>query len=229
MKGPIWAAVLCSALVFASCGGDSSSILAPSSTASATTSDASPATGGNTTGPGASGTEQKVDGTVTGQTGVCPNISFSIGSTRVNANQSTTYTGTSCSTLGQNGQSVEVKGTTQSDGSLLAREIEVESGDAAPGTGDNDGTGDNNNDEPGETQPGQGGTEQKVEGPASGKTGTCPNISFNIGSTLVKANQSTTYDGTSCAAVGQSSQSVEVKGTTQSDGSLLAREIEAGD
>jgi hypothetical protein len=227
------AAVLCSALAFASCASESSSSLAPSSTGSSTRTAASAATGGDNnepgetqpgatqpgaTEPGEGGAEQKVEGTVTGETGACPNISFSIGSTRVNANQSTTYTGTSCTTLGQNSQSVEVKGTTQSDGSLLATEIEVENGQEAPG----------DNDQPGETDPGQNGAEQKVEGPATGKTGACPNISFSIGGTLVVANQATTYSGTSCSAVGQNGQSVEVKGTTQSDGSLLAREIEVG-
>ena len=114
------------------------------------------------------------------------------------------------------GDQVKVNATS-TNGTLVAQEIDVENSQEPPGAGGNEPPGDGDN------------NEQKVEGPVTGLSGACPNISFTVGSTLVTANAATTYDGTSCSVLGQTNRSVEVKGTRQSNGSLLATEIEMQD
>ena len=67
--------------------------------------------------------EVELEGNLTGRSGTCPSISFSLSGTPVVTNSSTEFKDGSCSSLA-NGQRVEVKGTRQGDGSVLARRVE---------------------------------------------------------------------------------------------------------
>ena len=126
----------------------------------------------------------------------CPSRTFKIGTTTVRTNNHTRFDDVTCNALAS-GNIVEVDGTKQSDGSILAELVELESGP-------ND-----------------------VEGTISGLTGTsssCPNRSFTIGSTTVMTNNSTSYDEVACATLANGMK-VEVEGTL-SGSTLTAARIE---
>jgi hypothetical protein len=70
--------------------------------------------------------EGKVSGLLNSNSNSCPAITFMIGTTKITADQNTTYgKGISCSGI-QNDQKVEVKGVKQNDGSVLARRISID-------------------------------------------------------------------------------------------------------
>jgi hypothetical protein len=71
--------------------------------------------------------------------------------------------------------------------------------------------------------------EAEVEGRVSGLgSSSCPGITFMIGNAKITADQNTTYRRTSCDAI-KNNLKVEVEGTKQSDGSVLARRISIDD
>ena len=96
------------------------------------------------------------------------------------------------------GQTVHVIGTRQSDGSLVAREIDI----------DNDAEG----------------GEFEIQGALGGLSGTCPSISFVVNGYSITTSSSTTFDGGTCASL-KPGNKVEVKGTKQSNGTIAATEV----
>jgi len=146
----------------------------------------------------------KLEGTISSAiTGACPAISFTLGSRSVTTNASTKFDDTACTALKQ-GDRVEVEGTSQASGSVLATKVEKEDDDD-----------DEDEDE----------NEVEVRGAiSSAVTGTCPSIGFSIGSTSVSTNASTRFDDTSCSAL-KRGDTVEAKGTRQTNGSVLASRV----
>src|SRR5262245_4981299 len=69
--------------------------------------------------------EGRVSGLVNSNSNSCPNITFMIGNTKVTADQSTTYRGTSCDAI-KNDLKVEVDGRRQNDNSVLASRISLD-------------------------------------------------------------------------------------------------------
>ena len=69
--------------------------------------------------------EAEVTGTVTGKSGSlsCPAITFKVGATPVVTSGSTKFEDTTCATLA-NGDTVEVKGTKASSGTVSATRVE---------------------------------------------------------------------------------------------------------
>jgi len=141
----------------------------------------------------------EVLGTVRNLAGSCPNLTFYIGSDAILTNAQTRFRSLSCGDLSE-GTFVEVEGVRQADGRILAREIEVE-------------------DELEERQ------EVEITGTLSALSGTCPDVSFTVRGRTVRANRATEFEHLSCAAL-RDGLVVEVKGTAQPDGSVLARRIE---
>jgi hypothetical protein len=114
------------------------------------------------------------------------------------------------------GDHVQVRGTR--GGSIVtASEIKVEQ--AGQG-GDADDDDDNEDNDHG----------ADLEGRVSNLgNASCPGITFMIGNTKVTADQNTTYGkGTSCSAI-KNDLKVDVKGTKQNDGSVLASRISLDD
>ena len=96
-----------------------------------------------------------------------------------------------CSVLA-NGAIVEVKGTRQADGSIVATKVELE---------DDEDDGDDDDDE----------EDAKVEGLVSGlPSGTCPALTFTVGTKQVTTSASTTFKDVTCATL-VNGMSVEVK------------------
>ena len=97
---------------------------------------------------------------------------------------------------------MHVEGTRQSDGSIVARKIEIED-DATGG-------------------------EVEIQGALGGLTGTCPTIGFTVNGLQVMTSSSTTFDGASCTSL-KSGNKVEVKGTKQSNGAIAATSVKKDD
>jgi hypothetical protein len=150
----------------------------------------------------------EVTGAVSGLTGTCPALTFTVRNTRVTTN-GTTFFDDGCADV-QNGTTVEVKGVRESGNAIVAVKVEREDGN------DDD---DDDDDEEDDDQ-----DEAEVQGLVAGLTGTCPSVTFTVGTTRVTTSSSTRFDD-SCAQV-LNTANVEVKGARQSDGSVLARRVE---
>ena len=149
------------------------------------------------------GDETEIEGTVSdlSSTGSCPAVTFMIGSTKVTTSASTTFDDVSCANLANNAR-VEVEGIRQSDGSIAAQRVELESG-------------------PDEVE----GTVFEFSG-----SGSCPSATFKVGATAnsatkVTTTNSTTFSGVSCATLTNGAK-VEVEGNKQGDGSITAASVE---
>lgn len=134
-----------------------------------------------------------VSGVISGATATCPAVTFTVSSTKITVNSSTTYPGTTCADATKNGANVKVTGTKQTDGSILATSVALVT--AAPVT---------------------------VTGVISGSTGTCPSVTFTVQSTKVTVSSATAYTSTTCADATKNGANVKVTGAKQSDGSITA-------
>jgi len=142
--------------------------------------------------------QAEVQGAVAGlPTGTlpCPALTFTVGTTTVETNSATTFDDVTCATLA-NGNIVEVEGVRQTDGSILATTVEVQSG-------------------PNEV-------EGKVSGLAS--TASCPNLTFTVGTTTVTTSSTTVFEGVTCAALANGTR-IEAEGTLTGT-TLAAAKIE---
>ena len=107
------------------------------------------------------------------------------------------------------GDHIEARGT--KDGTTLtATEVKVETED------DNDAEDDHSG-------------QSELRGVISDSTGTCPAVAFTVQNTKVTVNTATTYPHTSCADATKNGARVEVTGTKQTDGSVLATRITLND
>ncbi len=135
-------------------------------------------------------------GVISGSTGTCPAVTFTVSGTKITVNSATTYPQASCADATKNGANVKVTGTRQNDGSILATSVALVT--AAPVT---------------------------VSGVVSGSTGTCPSVTFTVQSTKVTVTSSTTYPQTSCADATKNAANVRVTGAKQTDGSITASSV----
>jgi hypothetical protein len=147
--------------------------------------------------------EAEIKGTISGLSATtgCPVVTFTIGTTKVSTSAATVFDDVTCQTLA-NGALVEVEGTRQADGSILARRVEAEAG-------------------PDEVE----GIVFEFSGAAS-----CPAATFRVGPTLslstkVTTTATTTFSGVTCATLANGLR-VEVEGTKQADGSITAAAVE---
>jgi len=149
----------------------------------------------------------EVSGTAGSFSGTCAahNLSFLVGATKVTTNASTLFKDGTCESL-KTGSHLEVKGARQTDGSILAASVESD---------------DENDDDDQEN-------EVELNGAivAGSIAGACSanSLSFRVGSTTVKTNAATEFKDVSCASL-KAGDSVEVKGTRQSDASVTASRV----
>ena len=147
--------------------------------------------------------EAEIEETISGLSALsgCPVVTFMIGTTKVTTSAATTFDDLTCATLA-NGALVEIHGTKQLDGSILATKVEAEAG-------------------PDEVT----GTVFEFSGAAS-----CPAATFKVGPVLSLASKvtttgSTTFSGVTCATLANGAK-VEIEGTKQADGSITAASVE---
>jgi len=143
---------------------------------------------------------ESLKGTVSGisSDSGCPVRTFTINTTpatTVRTDASTVFEDVTCAALA-NGAIVEVEGIRQPDGSIVAKKIEAEDGP------------------------------DEVEGKISelSGTGSCPSLTFKVGTTTVTTSASTTFSGVTCAALANGTE-VEVEGTKQANGSIAAASV----
>jgi hypothetical protein len=95
------------------------------------------------------------------------------------------------------GQTVEVKGI-QKDGFVQLSRVRIEDANNA--------------------------VEVEVEGPLGAIAGACPAIASSVSGTAFTTTAATLFDGTACTAL-KSGSKIQVKGSRQADGSLLATRV----
>lgn len=143
-----------------------------------------------------------IHGELTAKTGSIPQLTLTVGGTRVLTTAETTVKRRGdVQTLAalQLGQTLHVVGERKADASLVARKIEI-----------------NDDEEDGAFE---------IEGPAGGLTGTCPAIRFTVNGFSIRATTSTVFEDGPCSGI-KSGTKVEVKGTRNADGSVTATRIE---
>jgi hypothetical protein len=150
------------------------------------------------------------EGPVSGVSGLCPSITFTVGDRLVHTSASTSFREGSCASI-QNGSRAEVRGPLSADGSIQATRVEPTDDD------DDDEDEDDDDDR----------NEMELQGTVSGLNGTCPAITFRLGNTMVVTDNATRFDGR-CSAV-QNGRRVEVEGVLMSDGRVRATEVELDD
>jgi hypothetical protein len=128
--------------------------------------------------------------------GTCPHLHFKMGSKRVGTDDSSAFVDRSCSDL-REGEAIEVEGGWDSDGSLVARKVRRQH-------------------EP---------PEFEIRGALSELNGTCPNLTFTVGTERLMTDASTRFRDQPCSSL-RNGQLVEVHGIHRADGSALVRELE---
>ena len=129
---------------------------------------------------------------------MCPTLTLTVAGRHVSTTRSTEFTHEACADVAV-GQTVELKGTADADGSVTATRIQVE---------------DRENER-----------DDEASGAITAKAGTCPALTLTVGATTVKTTAATVFHDTTCGAL-RSGTAIEAKGTTQNDGSLLASRLE---
>lgn len=154
--------------------------------------------------------EAELSGIVAGLTGTASSFQFTIGTTQVKGDATTTIGGDGNAVKAfadlKNGVSVEVHGTQQT-GFVQAARIQI--------------------DEPDNEPPGNDENEVDVKGTLGPIAGTCPSISSSVGTQSFSTNGSTRFD-VACSALKAGSR-VEVRGTRKADGSIAATRVKKDD
>jgi hypothetical protein len=142
----------------------------------------------------------EVKGVIASLSGACPDLTFTVNGFQAVTNASTRFEDAPCSGV-QAGTKVEVKGTRQANGSILAQKVDV------------DGVGP-------DVRP-----EVKLDGTVSGLAGACPDRTFTVLGTTVVTNSATRFEDGTCGTL-QNGTRVQVKGTRQPNGSVLATHVD---
>jgi hypothetical protein len=144
-------------------------------------------------------------------TGSCPTLRLMVAGQSVSTDLTTEFKHTTCSDVAS-GQMLRVRGSMQSNGSVLAERIVNRHRE------------DDDNDEDGDVEVRDG----KVEGVIASVTGTCPALTITVGSTTpatVTTTSATEFDDVDCSTLA-TGMDIEAEGVTQGDGSLLATKVE---
>lgn len=155
--------------------------------------------------PGDDGTGQdesaSIHGVLTALTGGKPALTLTVGGTTVRTTSSTEVRRRGdVQTLDalKLGQTLHVVGARQADGSLIARQIQI----------DDD----------------QTGGEFEIEGALGGLKGACPALTFGVNGFSIATSAATTFEGVACSAL-KGGDKVTVRGTVRADGSVLATRV----
>jgi len=144
-----------------------------------------------------------IHGTLNSIGGSAPTLTLNVAGTTVRTSSTTVVKRKGdVQTLSQlkTGMDLHVIGTRQPDGSIDARQIEIND-DATGG-------------------------EVEIQGSAGGVSGACPTLSFGVNGYKVSTTATTTFDGIACAAL-KSGTKVTVKGISQADNAIVATSVKA--
>ncbi len=135
-------------------------------------------------------------GGVSALRGSCPDLRFLLRAEHIVTNANTRFDGVACSSI-RNGLLITVRGVRQADGTVLVREVEPEV----------------------EAE------EIEILGTLTALDGSCPNVTFSLGSELIATSADTRFKKLPCGGL-RNGQFVQVEGFRQADGRILAREVE---
>ncbi len=147
--------------------------------------------------------ETEFTGPVLSIAGRCPDLTLSINGKTVKTSTATSFLKAACSALGSK-DIVEVKGTVQADGSVMAARVQVEDDVAEP--------------EPPEN-------EVEFTGLVSSVSGGCPQLDLTVAGRGVKSTSATEFKNGSCGDVKANSTMLEVKGMAASNGMVTATRL----
>jgi hypothetical protein len=153
-------------------------------------------------------TEFDETGQISDLGGTCPTLTFMLAGKTVNTNDLTVFSnagGCDAILAASPAPTLEVKGAVQPDGSVIATAVR-------DGSDEGDG---------GDT----GSSSFDAKGPIVGLAGACPTVSFSLKGTPIDTNAATAYEGLSCSALANGKK-VEVTGTKQANGRVLATKIQ---
>jgi len=165
--------------------------------------------------------EVELKGTISLLTPSCPSITFMVSSTKVATNAATLFDDTACAAL-RDGDAVEVKGTRQADGTVLASRIEDEDDEDDEDEDDDEDDDDDDEDEE-DDEDDKAEIRGIVSGAASGHA--CPAFTFTVGSTSVTTSAKTRFEHMTCAAV-IDGVSVKVEGTRTGPTAIAASKVD---
>ncbi len=193
MKHRIGFLMIAAALATACSGGDSSSTppTSPATPAAATANGSSGTTSADGSKTGTT-TTAGVAGTISAFDGSCPTVTFKLEAKTIKTYAATSYVEKGCADL-KNGVRVGVAGTTQADGSILAKQVKFAPPPPPPPV--------------------------MTEGTVSGLGGTCPAITFTVAGKSFTTDNQTRFGDAGCAAV-KNDVKVGVAYQTRTDGSV---------
>lgn len=149
--------------------------------------------------PGDDDEEAEVRGRVSGLSGSCPDLRFTVAGKTIVTNGSTEFLRGACTSLSST-SIVQVEGT--ADGSTItARKVQFED--------------DQGNDE----------DEVELRGVVSGRSGACPSIAFTVQGTRFETSAATEFRRSSCGDVADG-RTVEAKGDRRGDGAVTATRVQ---
>lgn len=142
--------------------------------------------------------EVKLTGTIAAMTGTAPALTLTVGTSMVLTNAATVVrrkNDTLTLAALEVGQTVEVTGTADADGAIIATRIQIEGGAAAPAPP---------------------AASFDATGTISARTGTCPAVTFTLNGKTVTTSATTSYVQLDCAALVDGAK-VRVKGSMNGD------------
>jgi uncharacterized protein DUF5666 len=133
------------------------------------------------------------EGTVSGRslTATCPAITFVVATRTVMTNAATVFEGGTCAQV-LNDVNVRVRGTLQTNGTVLASRVEIR-------TEDEDEDEDDADDDDGDGNPHHGAGPH--DGTVSSFRGACPTVTFNLKGLTIVTDAATTFVGGTCATL----------------------------
>jgi hypothetical protein len=142
--------------------------------------------------------DAEVEGAVSNVSGSCPSLTFVVSGKTIMTTASTQFKDSTCGSIAA-GRRVEVKGTVQANGTILATRLELEENEVQP--------------------------EVELKGAIAGIGGSCPNVTLSVNGTSIITSPATQFKNGSCASL-RSGVKIEVKGARQANGSVLASKVE---
>jgi len=153
-------------------------------------------------GSGHDDTRVELNGIAESVTGECPTLQLTVAGRLVTTAASTEFKHAPCSALAA-GQQLEVRGTMQPGGAVLAARIESEEREDDDEDADDD----------------------EIVGEIASVAGVCPALTLTVGTVTITATAGTTFDDVECGDLA-TGMTIEAKGVRQSEVSLLASRIE---
>jgi hypothetical protein len=153
---------------------------------------------------GQGSTTTTVTGTTSALSGSCPTVTFLLEQKTIKSSASTTFGDATCASL-KNALRVEIVGTVQTDGTIAAASVRLIPTTSVP-------------------TPTPPPTTVSIVGGVNALGGACPSITFTLEARTIVTNASTIFGNGLCADV-KNAIRVEIVGTVQTDGRVLASKV----